>query len=246
MKHLFSPALILIAAAVLIPQALPAQIVQIDFRAFRGTSESEPGNFSGPSGFAGGGTTYNGLVADNSATTDNIFVSGTNLVDSFNHPTSVSFSTGPVGADNSGIGVLNGSYLFTDSALSLVPSAPFTIGGLKQVPTVNLIFFTTQTNGINVPRLTFNGSTTAAVPSSVVNNYTYEFDNVPVIYVPGIGGEVTGTIGTPNPTPFGATPLIFSGLAIQEAPEPSTYALMIGGLALLGFCIRRKSAATKA
>jgi hypothetical protein len=28
---------------------------------------------------------------------------------------------------------------------------------------------------------------------------------------------------------------------LGEAPEPSTYALMLGGLALLGFCIRRTS-----
>ena len=27
----------------------------------------------------------------------------------------------------------------------------------------------------------------------------------------------------------------------KEVPEPSTYALMIGGLAFLGYCVRRKN-----
>jgi hypothetical protein len=27
---------------------------------------------------------------------------------------------------------------------------------------------------------------------------------------------------------------------VTELPEPSTYAMMLGGLALLGFCVRRK------
>jgi len=32
------------------------------------------------------------------------------------------------------------------------------------------------------------------------------------------------------------------GLTFEAAPEPSTYAMMLGGLALLGFCVRRKLA----
>jgi hypothetical protein len=32
----------------------------------------------------------------------------------------------------------------------------------------------------------------------------------------------------------------FDAVALRLVPEPSTYAMMIGGLALLGFCIRRK------
>jgi hypothetical protein len=37
-----------------------------------------------------------------------------------------------------------------------------------------------------------------------------------------------------------------TGFALeQDVPEPSTYALMLGGLAFLGFCIRRKGALVK-
>jgi len=32
------------------------------------------------------------------------------------------------------------------------------------------------------------------------------------------------------------------GIQIDEVPEPSTYAMMLGGLALVGFCVRRKLA----
>jgi hypothetical protein len=215
--------MILTAATAFAPQSLSAQIINIDFLAFRGT-ETEPANASGdPSGFYGAGTVYNGIVADNSAVTDNIFVSGTNLVDSHGVTTSVNFSAGPAGADDGGIGVFNGSYLFTNSANSHVLSTPFSISGLGTEPTAKLIFFTTFDNGINVPVLTFNGSLIAATPTSVVNNYTYEFDNVAVT-----GGIITGTIGTSN-----SGPLIFSGLAISDVPEPSTWALM--GLA--GFAV---------
>jgi hypothetical protein len=236
MKHLLPLGLSLVAAiGFLAPLSLSAQIINIDFLAFRGT-ETEPGNTSDPSGFAGGGNTYNGLVADDSAETDNITVSGTDLLDSNGKSTLIGFTISPVGADDNGIGVFNGSDLFTDSANNLVASAPFTISGLGAVPSVNLIFFTTSTSGINVPAVTFGTSTTAATPSSVVAPYEYEFDNVAVV-----AGTLTGTIGTPNYTVSGSDPLIFSGLAI-EAPEPSTWALMSLGAGFLLWRLRRSSA----
>jgi hypothetical protein len=237
MKNLLPLGLSLAAAmSFLVPVSLSAQIINIDFRAFR-AAEGEPGNASGdPSGFVGGGTTYNGLVADDSAERDNITVAGTDLVDSHNKSTSINFSISPVGADDNGLGVFNGSDLFTNSANNLVASASFTISGLDAENSVNLIFFTTSDTDINVPAVTFGASTTAATPTSIANEYTYEFDNVPVI-----GDEVTGTIGTPNPTPFQAYPLILSGLAI-EAPEPSTWTRMgVAGGFLLGRRPRRES-----
>jgi hypothetical protein len=47
---------------------------------------------------------------------------------------------------------------------------------------------------------------------------------------------------------FGATSYVLGGYqsyvggaSFESLPEPSTYALMLGGLALLGFCVRRKA-----
>ena len=47
---------------------------------------------------------------------------------------------------------------------------------------------------------------------------------------------------------FGATTYVLDGhqsyvggASFESLPEPSTYAMMIGGLALLGFCVRRKA-----
>ena len=39
-----------------------------------------------------------------------------------------------------------------------------------------------------------------------------------------------------NPTAY------FGAISLESAPEPSTYAMLLGGLALLGFCVRRKLA----
>jgi hypothetical protein len=41
-----------------------------------------------------------------------------------------------------------------------------------------------------------------------------------------------------NPTDAGE----LGAVALRQIPEPSTYAMMLGGLALLGFCVRRKLA----
>jgi hypothetical protein len=47
-------------------------------------------------------------------------------------------------------------------------------------------------------------------------------------------GNVTGA-----PASNGAG--FLNDIVVREVPEPSTYALMLGGLAFLGFCIRRKT-----
>ena len=79
------------------------------------------------------------------------------------------------------------------------------------------------------------------------------------------GVSVTDNTGSPEYLEFnvknleasGGTYLVFSGISASSGgtgyiggvsfeslavPEPSTYAMMLGGLALLGFCIRRKLA----
>jgi hypothetical protein len=48
--------------------------------------------------------------------------------------------------------------------------------------------------------------------------------------------------GTTESIVKGGGVLQLSGFVIESVPEPSTYAMMLGGLALLGFCVRRKLA----
>jgi len=53
------------------------------------------------------------------------------------------------------------------------------------------------------------------------------------------GDEFTiaaSALSSDNPTAY------FGAISLESAPEPSTYAMMFGGLALLGFCVRRKRA----
>jgi len=45
---------------------------------------------------------------------------------------------------------------------------------------------------------------------------------------------------TDGPAQGGSTFGILDALNLQEVPEPSTYALILGGLAFLGICVRRK------
>jgi hypothetical protein len=60
---------------------------------------------------------------------------------------------------------------------------------------------------------------------------------VPGIELTGSGGNVfAGYSGSPGGPTFIGT------YEILGVPEPSTYALMLGGLTLLGFCLRRKRA----
>jgi hypothetical protein len=197
------------ALAILLPASVSAQIINIDFlsqRSITGNTESVATNY-GDAGAAGGGDTFNGLSAlDNegpggpSSTnpTDDINVSGGALLDATTGlPTTAGFSITGVGADHSGdtnAGILNGAYLFLDSANNTANSASFTISGLTS-PTVTLYFYSADSNlaalGDPTITLTNGGTSTAYTGTGLFNSSdTFEFANVPVV-----GGEVTGTFG---------------------------------------------------
>ena len=56
----------------------------------------------------------------------------------------------------------------------------------------------------------------------------------------GIGNDITGNYQDPNIT-HGDYRLTFTGdLTVAAVPEPSTYALMFGGLGLVGFMAARR------
>jgi hypothetical protein len=72
------------------------------------------------------------------------------------------------------------------------------------------------------------------------NNNSYSGGSAITATLDYSGGNITGgSITTPNETPYDRT---FSvGLETVAVPEPSTYALMLGGLAFLALLVRRKS-----
>jgi len=66
-------------------------------------------------------------------------------------------------------------------------------------------------------------------------------------YNPAVAGFIDETFrapvgGTETIDLTGGGLLIVSAVNLQVLPEPSTYAMLLGGLALLGFCVRRKLA----
>jgi hypothetical protein len=221
------------ALAVMLPASLSAQIINIDFLSQRnagGNTETVASNYVGQ-GAAGGGTFFNGILALNDLPlnnpSDNITVTGTDFVDSNDVATTVGFSMSGVGADHSGdtgVGILNGAYLFlnSDGSNNHSTSAPFTITGLGSTATATLYFYT----GLSAPTLTFtNGGTSTPFTETAIapftSSNTYEFTDVPVV-----DGEITGTFGSPNI-------IVLGGLTIVETPEPTTWAMLFGGLALL-------------
>jgi hypothetical protein len=113
--------------------------------------------------------------------------------------------------------------------------------------------FTAPTAGLYTVTLTFSDGTpgTATTDVHLVENGTSLFSGT---ITPG---PTTATYSTPTPLTlaFGATLDFVVGnggngyggdttslvATITEIPEPSTYALMLGGLAFLGLCVRRKT-----
>ena len=224
----FVPLTLIAAVAILVPSTLSAQIINIDFLAQRGT-ESVASNYVG-AGAAGGGSTFNGLTSNNSSSGDNINVSGTDLLDSNGVATTTDFSITKVGADHpaSGSGGIltgNNAYLFINSALNHQLSVSFTISGLDSATEENLFFYESNTVGLDGGTITLNGGAKVTFASSGIytSSKTVEFENVPVI-----DGMISGTFSTPS----GAA-RILSGLTIEAVPEPSAWALMLGGIALL-------------
>ena len=240
--HSLTPFSLVTAAAILFPTSLSAQIINIDFLSQRTTSESVATNYVGE-GAAGGGTTFNGLAAIDDlpaggSPSDDISVGGTAFLSAAGLPTTVGFSITDVGADHSGDlnnGILNGAYLFINSAENEgTLSANFTINGLTS-PTADLYFYTSNnTSLLGDPTVTFTSgplsATTFTATGIFTSANTIEFLNVPVV-----SGDISGIYAVTNDN----NPLILGGLTIAEVPEPSTWAMMGLGAGFLLWHLRR-------
>jgi hypothetical protein len=240
---------LVVVALVLLPASLSAQIINIDFLSERGNGETLASNYVGV-GAAGGGTTFNGLTAldsvGSSSPADNLTVSGTDFVTSYDLPTTVGFSITDVGADHpsSGASVLqpgNGAYLFIDSAENHQTSVTFTISGLGSATEEDLFFYKGNSSnpGLATGTFTVGGGTKVTYVNNTSNNIytaadTIEFEDVPVN--PADGGSITGTFS-------GNQAVVFSGLTIESVPEPSAWALMGLGVGVLIWHLRRQNAA---
>ncbi|MCL5098550.1 MAG: hypothetical protein M1608_13675 [Candidatus Omnitrophica bacterium] len=204
-----------------------AEIINIDFN---GASPIPPPpdaiapTYQGV-GAAGGGTVFNGIVADSRdpdgvTRIGTLTVSGENLLDSLGSTTTVSFTVSPVTGDSvttttdpNAADALFGDYLAVwvdDTLPESVPglyrgSADFTISGLGAAPYVNLYFYYREgaaqfvVPGATLTPFTANGIFTPA--------NTMLFAKAPVT-----NGTVTGIMGA------GAPVTVWEGLTIQKPP----------------------------
>jgi hypothetical protein len=80
------------------------------------------------------------------------------------------------------------------------------------------------------PTETFTSGSTAFIGTMTINLSAYSLSGAStgIVY----GGTSFDDAGSANDI----------GTYVLEAPEPSTYAMMLGGLVVLGFCVRRKLA----
>jgi hypothetical protein len=137
---------------------------------------------------------------------------------------------GPDGKDDSDPGVFS-------SAALIVPTLQVTY---STNPTSSSAVWTTVLDTNNYMQAMTGSAvpTPYNTPTSTASTFTLD---LPVIDITGIRlvGEVGGYDSAYNQTTqqgYG-----FLGAYEFATPEPSTYAMMIGGLALLGFCLRRKT-----
>lgn len=227
------PRTIAIAASTLIAVAVTAQsavIVNLDFNGQR-TGDPAPPTYVG-TGAVGTGTVFNGIVANDTASGDNITVTGTNLQDQFGNATTIGVSFSPVGGDLNGGGgnALGIDYIFVNSANNHAP-APFTVSGLGGASTVDLYFYHfnnvlgTTNLSISIPGETSDSFTGTGI---FTNANTLYFANVPVS-----AGKVNGTFGT------GSTASLLMGMTVV-VPEPSTVLLCGVAMGVILLFRRRK------
>jgi len=122
-----------------------------------------------------------------------------------------------------------------DGTLTINDGNGFSLSGSIDLMTVDTAFNTGILNGdltIDLTDLTYGGSNSdlkalvAEQPGTVILSFQFATSE-------NLSSLSEGS------SPSGHTS--YSG-SVEEAPEPSTYALMLGGFALLGFCVRRKLA----
>lgn len=188
---------------VTVSEITAAATVNIDFGGFR-VNNSPAITFVGQ-GAAGGGTVFNGLIADSTlpdgSDNDNLTVGGTTLLNSLGDVTTVSFTIAPVGGRNVGsttdptaIAALLNDAIFVGRFGQASGAANFTISGLTG-PAVDLYFYVgpeSATRPIIIP---------GSVPSPFGANGNFTSANtVYFSHVPVTGGQVSGTLGTTNLT----------------------------------------------
>ena len=152
---------------------------------FNGTRDSDPDPITYQ---PANGDVYNGILLDSRGGTvadDNLSISASNLLDSHGNATTVGFAVSPVAGDqfpayihpeDPSLGeALTSDYLFVQS-VGNESNAPFTISGLGDVETVNIVFNT----GYNPQDIFIDGAV----------NTGGSFLDVPVV-----NGEVSGIIG---------------------------------------------------
>jgi hypothetical protein len=101
-------------------------------------------------------------------------------------------------------------------------------------------------NSQNPAFIYYQGSITgSSLPSGTMHDFTLTFTtgNTPF----DLGESVHLLLSSYNgDNGNSVNPVVFDNVRMLESvPEPSTYAMMLAGLAFLGFCVRRKSALVK-
>lgn len=200
-------------------EVLAAATVNIDFTGAQNTDWGSAGGGRGPGptyiglGAAGGGSVWNGILADQrlpDGTDDrNITVSSSNLVNSLGEATAIGFTIGPVssddpagGSDPTATAALFGDYLYVGYGGQTTGRADFTINGLGATPYVDLYFYYGFSGNFVVP----GGTPTPFVAQGIFTpGNTLHFANAPVT-----NGTVAGTMGTGPLTTL-------NGLTIQKA-----------------------------
>jgi hypothetical protein len=196
-------------------QDLSNSTVNIDFNGARNVPGPRgPGPTYVGVGAGGGGTVWNGVLADSQlddgTDDDNINVAATNLLNSAGAATTIGFSISPVGGDDASggsdpnaPGALFGDEIFVGAFGQSSGIANFTITGLGADGLAHVYFYFGSAGNFSIPGA--SASSFAASGIFTPGNTVY-FGTVPVT-----NGTITGTMGT------GAKTELF-GMTIQTLP----------------------------